>query len=153
MRALEYLRDVKMPMQRPQSEFLPKVGAGCLVAIGMFMAVMAVTAMAQPDNAIAGLLVMLLLGAGFGAAGVYWWRFALRSETRGRSEFEDKSVLRVAARHGGIVTVALITLETELSADEAREAIESLCIRGVAYPDVQDDGSIQYRFPGLLGGA
>jgi hypothetical protein len=137
---------------RPQSEFIPKVGAGCLVVLGLFMAVSALAALTVPPvPSIAGLVIMATIGAGFVSAGAYWWRFVRGSELRRRVEYDEKAVLSVASRHGGVVTVAQLALETELSAEEARAAVERLCIRGIAQPDVQDDGTMQYRFGGFLG--
>lgn len=104
-----------------------------------------------PADGMGGLVVMMLIGAGFGAAGVYWWRFVTGADVRRRLEYQDKAILAVASRHRGVVSVSQIALETDLSTDEAREAVERMCIRGLAQPDIQDDGSIQYRFGGLLG--
>jgi hypothetical protein len=141
-----------MSITRPQGEFFPRIGAGCLVMLGLFMFISAVFALAVPPlEEVAGLIVMATLGAGFGGAGVYWWRFVTGSEVRRRGEFHDKVVLGIAAAHGGQVTIAQVAVESELTAEEAREALERLCRRGLALPDILEDGSIQYRFGGLLG--
>jgi hypothetical protein len=148
---VQYLSGVTTPMKRPQSEFLPRAGAGCLVMLGGFMALSALGAMTVPPvEPLGGLVVMAIVGAGFAAAGIYWWRFVIGADARRRVEYQDKVVLGVASRHDGVVTVAQVALEADLSTDEAREAIERLCIRGLAQPDVRDDGSIEYRFGGLL---
>lgn len=120
--------------------------------IGLFIGVSALFAMVTMDVAteLPGLVVMALVGIGFGGAGLYWWRFVTGSEVGRRREFQEKTVLGVASRHGGCVTLAQIALETELSTEEARVTIERLCGKGLAQPDIREDGSIEYRFGGLL---
>lgn len=120
--------------------------------LGLFMIGSAMLAVSTtPADALVGLVVMMVIGAGFAAAGGFWWRFVTSADARRRIEYQDKTVLGVAARHNGVVTIARVAVETDMSPEEAREAIERLCIRGLAQPEVLDDGAIEYRFGGLLG--
>jgi hypothetical protein len=141
---------VTKPLKPPQAEVLPKIGAGCLILLGLFIGLSAVFAVLAGGEEVAGLVVMTMLGFIFIASGVFWWRFVTGSEVRRRAEFQDKTVLAVAARHGGCTTVAQIALESDMSTEDARIAVERLCIRGIAQPDVRDDGNIEYRFGGLV---
>jgi hypothetical protein len=103
----------------------------------------------QPGG-LAGVVVMSIVGLGLVGAGIFWWRFVRSNETSRRGDFEEKDVLLVAARHGGAVTVAQIVLESNLSADRADAVLARMRQRGLAHAELLDDGTVQYRFGGLI---
>ncbi len=92
-----------------------------------------------------------LIGVGFLVSGVFWLRYITALESARRTLFVDKAILGAAARLGGAATIAQITLETPLSVAEATEGVDRLCRRGAARPELLDDGTISYRFAGLVG--
>ena len=66
----------------------------------------------------------------------------------------DSEILRLAAAHGGRLTAVEVASELAMSPDAAREALESLGIRGHADVGVTDDGVLVYTFHDIryLGG-
>jgi hypothetical protein len=135
----------------PQTDVLPRIGAGCLVVLGLGMALLAFGGIVTQDGALAGEIVLGAIGLGFGAAGFFWLRFVTDADRRRREEFEEKAVLSVAATHAGFVTISQIALESALSASEAERVINRLCGRGMAQPELLEDGTVRYRFTGLIG--
>lgn len=85
-----------------------------------------------------------------GLAGLAWLRSIARREQDGHLRYEEKAVLEIAAANGGFASIAMITLHTALSAADAEAALSRLCGRGVAQPEIMDDGAVTYRFGGLL---
>lgn len=135
----------------PEKDFLPRLGAGCLVLVGGLVIVVALALVPKPGNFdILGFLFYGILGAGFVAAGIFWYRYVSQQEGTRRRLFEEKAILTVAARHGGYATLAQVALETPFTAAEAEGAMARLCREGFARPEVLDDGTIRYRFGGLL---
>jgi hypothetical protein len=138
----------RLPLQR---DFLPRMGAGCLVLVGLAICAMAlVTGVSAGALDPVGATFYLLVGAGFGISGVFWFRYIGTMESARRIHYAEKMVLRSAARHAGTMTLAQLTLATPLTVAEAEAALERLCIRGIATPEIRDDGTIEYRFNGLL---
>jgi hypothetical protein len=134
-----------------QRDILPRMGAGCLLLLGTTIIVIAATYLSSPaDFDIPGFIFYGLIGAGFGVSGIFWLRYISALEETRRNLFAEKAVLRVAARNGGSVTIAEISLDSPLTAEEAESAVERLCGRGVARAELLDDGTVEYRFSGLL---
>lgn len=135
----------------PEKDFLPRLGAGCLVLVGGLVTVVAMTLVLKPENSdLLGFFFYAILGLGFLAAGIFWYRYVSEQERTRRRLFEEKAILNVAARHGGYATLAQVTLETPFTASEAEGAMSRLCREGFARPEILDDGTIRYRFGGLL---
>ncbi|MEE9522396.1 MAG: hypothetical protein V3W05_06290 [candidate division NC10 bacterium] len=62
----------------------------------------------------------------------------------------EKEILRVAAQLKGEVRITDIAMETALSLDKAREALDSLSQRGHCTKVTLDSGATVFRFPDLL---
>lgn len=62
---------------------------------------------------------------------------------------QETTVLRLAAAHGGEVTVSGVALDTRLSLDDARALLESLHDRGYCEQTRTEAGGTVYRFPDL----
>lgn len=62
----------------------------------------------------------------------------------------EKIVLKAAAARDGAITIAQITHDTPLSSSEAEEALERLCKQNIAQPELREDGTVEYRFIGLM---
>ena len=62
---------------------------------------------------------------------------------------QETTVLRLAAAHGGEVTVSGVALDTRLSLDDARALLESLHERGYCERTRTEAGGTVYRFPDL----
>jgi hypothetical protein len=140
----------RMALQR---DFLPRMGAGCLILVGVAISAIAIAATISTGQIdFTGAVFYALVGAGFGISGVFWLRYIGTMESARRIHFAEKMVLRAAYRNSGGLTVAMITLGTPLTVAEAEAALERLCIRGIATPEIREDGTIEYRFNGLLPG-
>lgn len=133
----------------PQKDFIPRIGAGCLVAIGAGIALLGLTAIWNGAG-VDGVLMRVLLGVAFAAGGVFWYNYVSRQERSRRELIEEKALLRVALNHGGRATIAQVALETPFTAAETEAIMERLCRQGLARPDILDDGTISYRFGGLI---
>jgi hypothetical protein len=97
-----------------------------------------------------GEVVVLVFGSVLLAGGALWlWGLRKRDRVQS-SDFAERAILAVAARYGGRATIAQITLETPLSSAQAEEAINRLCGRNIAQPEIMDDGTVVYLF-GMLG--
>lgn len=139
---------------KPERDFLPKVGAGCLVVLGAMMLLVAFSSLAgnSPD-AMTGFLVSFIMSAALTAAAIFWFRH-IRSHDRQRIElYEEKMLLGLAAKHGGYLTLAMVVLESACTADEADAAMTRMVQRGFAQPDLMEDGTVRYRFGGLIDGS
>ncbi|HVZ41709.1 MAG TPA: hypothetical protein VHI13_20680 [Candidatus Kapabacteria bacterium] len=135
-----------------EPEFVPRLGAGCLMLIGILLAAMAFTLnLGDGRLGITGILFYLMIGFGFLGAGIFWYRYVSRQERGRRQLYLEKAVLGVAARHGGTVTLAQIVLESACSAEEAEATVDRLRRQGYAQTELTMDGVVHYRFGGLLG--
>jgi TM2 domain-containing membrane protein YozV len=64
-----------------------------------------------------------------------------------KAEKPEKTALRVARANGGFVTPAEVSLEGDLSVDEARQLLEKLAAAGHAEMRVRSSGVVVYFFP------
>lgn len=62
----------------------------------------------------------------------------------------EKQILRLAAVQNGMVTPQQVALHTSLSLAEARAELGRLSAEGHCELDVGEDGTEQFRFPGLM---
>jgi len=97
-------------------------------------------------------LLVLLPGLG-GAALIYSHfhrgkKLAQRQEKLRRQTLEAE-LLRLAAAHGGKLTVAEVVLETSLDSETAEEALSDLHRRGLAQIELTESGNIVYAFHGV----
>ncbi len=65
----------------------------------------------------------------------------------------ERLALACAAKAGGKLTEAELSLESGLSLDEAKRVLGELAGKGVAEIEVSSGGTIVYAFPGLISGA
>lgn len=59
----------------------------------------------------------------------------------------EKEILKLAKERQGILTVASASLDSSLSIEETEKVLSELSDRGYARMEVEDDGTISYRFP------
>ena len=62
----------------------------------------------------------------------------------------EHSILKVAKSENGVVTPALVALNTEASLNEAETALQDLVKRGYASMEVRDNGTVEYVFQEFL---
>ena len=72
-----------------------------------------------------------------------------RTQELERQDSLEKTVLKIAKKRGGVVSAALVVLESDLKLNEAEKVLESLAARGYAEMRVKENGSIDFRFHDL----
>ena len=68
-----------------------------------------------------------------------------------RKDSLEKKVLQVARDRRGVVTPALVVLDTDLRLEEAEKVLEALAARGHAEMRIKVNGTIDYVFQDLSG--
>ena len=74
-----------------------------------------------------------------------------KSTQRDAKAEREKEILRLAKSRQGVLTVTTASLESSLSLEETEKVLSDLSDRGYARMEVEDDGSITYRFPDFMG--
>ena len=138
-----------VPPKPPRRRGIQRFFAWTFAIVGAFFMLIALVPL-DPEND-EGRIVVMIFGAMLLAVGGGWVYVTRRGDGEQRSRYDEKAILAVAARHGGRATIAQITLETDLSMQQAEETLNRLCGRNIAQPDLLDDGSVVYLF-GILGG-
>jgi len=72
-----------------------------------------------------------------------------RAQEAERRDSREKTVLQIAKSRRGVVTPALVVLESDLQLEEAEQVLQGLAARGYAEMRIKDNGMIDYRFPDL----
>jgi hypothetical protein len=131
------------------------MGAGCLVTIGAMLALLGgiPVLMENDKGALGGFFFCMIGGGGMVAAGIFWYRYVRSRDQQQLDLYEEKMVLGVASRHGGYLTLAVLALESACTAAQAEEALNRMVRHGFAQPELMDDGTVRYRFGGLIEGA
>ncbi|MBM4182635.1 MAG: hypothetical protein FJ207_00250 [Gemmatimonadetes bacterium] len=121
-----------------------------LVALATFMFVGYLGADVAGAEAIAALIITVLLPGAAGAA-LISGRLGTRSRLDARREALrrqtlEAELLRLARRHAARLTVVEVVSELAVSPDEAKEALDALAVRGLADFEVTDSGVVVYVF-------
>ncbi|MFP4529441.1 MAG: hypothetical protein ACLFQX_12915 [Candidatus Kapaibacterium sp.] len=69
-------------------------------------------------------------------------------ESRNRSL--EREILTIARREKGVLTAAGIAANSDLSVEEVRNELERMVARGLAYPEANDRGYVEFKFPEFL---
>lgn len=69
-----------------------------------------------------------------------------RREEAERGRALELSILRLASERSGILTPALVAMETGMSLDEAQAALDRMAGKGHAELNVLESGRLEYRF-------
>ncbi len=64
-----------------------------------------------------------------------------------KSESPEKTILRIARKNSGQVTPGEVAIESDISIDEARKALDELAKKGIAEVRVRSSGVLVYFFP------
>lgn len=72
----------------------------------------------------------------------------LSREQRARDGLE-KTILKIASERGGVVTPALVVLNSDIKLEEAEKALSDMAARGYAEMRVKDNGTFDYVFHDL----
>lgn len=90
-----------------------------------------------------GLLLFAVLPAAYGIVLEKGYR-------RTAYEHMEKQILRLAANHHNLLTVADVALYTPLNMEQSNEALEQLRRRGFLQLKVADNGAFVYEFQSFL---
>jgi len=120
-----------------------------LVVLATFMFVGYLGADVAGPQAVIALIITVLLPAAGGIAiltgRVRSGRLGGRREELRRHTLEAE-LLRLAGRHAGRLTIVEVVGELAVPAEEAKEALDALTVRGLADFEVTDSGVIVYVF-------
>ena len=138
----------------PRRRTFQRIAAWLLIIFGGLFVLLMLVAPTDPANAttrdnVEGERAATVMGLVMLATGGGWLWATRRRDESGQHMYEEKAILAVAAKYGGRATIAQIALETHLSMDQAEVAINRLCGKNIAQPDLMDDGSVVYQF-GML---
>jgi hypothetical protein len=64
-----------------------------------------------------------------------------------KPESAQKAILRLAKEHKGVVTPALVSVETSVELEAAAKELEAMAAKGFTEMRVRDNGVIEYLFP------
>lgn len=64
-----------------------------------------------------------------------------------KAESPEKTILRIARNNSGQVTPGEVTIESDISIDEARKVLDELAKKGIAEVRVRSSGVLVYFFP------
>lgn len=64
-----------------------------------------------------------------------------------KTESPEKTILRIARKNSGQVTPGEVAIESDISIDEARKALDELAKKGIAEVRVRSSGVLVYFFP------
>lgn len=79
------------------------------------------------------------------------WRYAEDAQARVLSkDSPERTILRIAKQNRGIVTASELALESGISIDEAKNALEKLVDQGYAELRVRKSGTLVYTFPEFM---
>jgi hypothetical protein len=130
-----------------------KIIGWVLLALSAFMFVGYLGADVEGAAAIAALLITVVLPAAGGLAlvtGRVGSSGKLSDRRAGlRRQTIEAELLRLAARHGGRITIVEAVSELALTPEEAKEALDALAVRGLADFEVTESGVIVYVFHDL----
>jgi hypothetical protein len=140
------------PRRRTMQRFL----AWVLILFGAFIGLLGIVLLftaptAETPDPKEGGIAFLIIALVFIVPGIAWYLRSVKRDRALRDDMSEKAVLAVAARNGGRVTVAQVALETRLTMEEAETALNTLCGKNIAQPDILDDGTVVYTF-GILRG-
>ena len=131
------------------------LGGFTLLAVALFMVVGFLRADVNP--AALRTMVALLIGAGLPAVGGSWLlarhfgvgrRIGRRREELRRDTLEAE-ILKMAARHGGRITVVEVAGGMAVAAGTAEELLNELMRRELAEIEITDSGLLVYAFHDL----
>lgn len=101
-------------------------------------------------------VLMILIVAILAIAGCYaYYRYAKNQKAQLRAAQEqqnhnEKLILQLAADNNGYITAAEISLDSELSLDEASKLLDILKSKGACILRVSDNGTYVYQFDSLI---
>lgn len=61
----------------------------------------------------------------------------------------ERQILKIAKKHGGVVTIQMVSLDSSMSLSEAKNELEQLREQGFCEKDVDESGAEIFTFNGL----
>lgn len=132
---------------------------GTLMGLVSLPCVLATVAdIAQGTDNVTGALI---LGSFFSLTGLlslfmlYYAAFGWKKKDKewALEEWQERQILALAQREGGVLSIASLALNSQLSTEDAQKALEELERRQVATTWLDDAGALVYRFPAFSTGA
>ena len=120
-----------------------------LVGWGLVFVAGAVLGMLNPTSEVSHasyLFAMTLLGIAPGIGGVVLCRKMKQRGHRRQEESRERTMLLLAKKYQGRLTVAEVAMNTSVSSTEAKEMLDRCHLDGLANIEVSDSGSVVYLF-------
>ena len=120
-----------------------------LVCWGLVFVAGAVLGMLNPTSEVSHtsyLFAMTLLGIAPGIGGFFLCRKMKRQGRRRQEEVRERTMLFLAKKNEGRLTVAEVAMNMSISSTEAKELLDRCHLDGLANIDVSDSGSVVYLF-------
>jgi hypothetical protein len=126
-----------------------RIAGWLLIALAAFMFIGYLGADVSGGNAIAALVITVLLPAAGGVA-LVTGRVRGRALGARRDELRQQTLeaelLRIAGARGGRLTIVEAVTELAVTPDEAKQSLDALAVRGLADFHVTDSGVVVYVF-------
>jgi len=113
---------------------------GTLIKLGQWLA-----------NEGRGILIVLIIALAAVAGFYIYAQYMRKQKTQKQAEIEqqtrnEKLILRLAAENKGYITAAEVSLNSELSIEEAGKALDELKTKGACILRISDSGTYVYQF-------
>jgi predicted DNA-binding transcriptional regulator len=132
-----------------------RIAGWLLLTLAVFMFVGYLGAAVSGPAAIAALIIAVGLPAAGGIALIRGGGSAGRKLTARREELRrdtlQSEMLRLAMQHQGRITIVEAVAALAISPEEAKDALDSLAVRGLADFEVTDSGVVVYVFHDVQG--
>lgn len=114
----------------------------CLLFIGLFAA-------SQKSSLAENIAIIFVFGNIPLIAGALLIRFSRVKKRQEGLEKAERTLLRMAHKYGGMLTTTIVAMETDMTLDEARHLLDVMVTKRAADTEVDDNGTVIYRFRGL----
>ncbi len=122
-----------------------------IAAFSGLIVVSAIGDLVQGSDTSSGILMGLVVF--FGLTGIASGRYVFKTRIGVKRKIEEKKerkLLNIIRKKSGRITPFELASESDFSFDEAKNALEQLCIRGVGQAHITDEGYTVYVFDGVV---
>lgn len=105
----------------------------------------------DPKNNDVGLIIfsLILIGLAPLVFGLVMLILIKKKQNEHIQTTKEQIIFMIAAKNNGSVTIPEISMKMTIPFEEAKNILETMVIKGIAYPEVDDEGGVFYKFSGL----
>ena len=108
-----------------------------------------VTGDTETDTGILIGLLVFFIGIALASGYVAYSKLGADRKQKLSPEERERTLLQLAKQNKGILTIAQVATESELTIKESKEQLESLSLAGVCEVGFDEEGAVMYTFKGL----